>query len=983
MIQYIRTENKQNHCYTLRYTTNKFSYYSNNWRYMPSKLINASFFGKFFGKYSKIEYDEYQLHLFIKNKIDKSFNWNEVTDFVNISSSIFSSTLEVTFASSLLKINLLGKSDCKNNLITINKLITPIIEKRIMNKKNLFTKSTVIEYLRDSKVSMLESELLPLITTYRYQSKLWKDNISKESIEFLNDCSKYFPLSETAVKQLREKYEFTTLHSRLNFYDNIESNPLTQEQRLAVIRDNDRNLVLAAAGTGKTSVMVAKALDLIDRGLAKAENILILAYNRAAAKELEERLNTRRKITSLDESSSPQIKTFHALGRDILTKAKQSVKISVFSEDPIKLDMWISKWFINKMQSDEKFMKNFIDLSYQPINLFDFKSKEEYDNYIRDNDYRTLQGERVRGYQELLISNWMYLNCVEYEYEPSYISKKRIEIGFDYKPDFYLVDFQIYLEHFGIDRNGGTRADIDSMKYNQEIQQKRELHKEFGTTLIETFHYNWVEGNLENILHQHMLDNHVTLRQRPNDEIFKQLNESGFFIAGIKRYLKCLQAIRVERLSDEDIYSRLEEKNIVNSKSYTELLSEIHHAYTDELNKQNSIDFDDMIIKAIDSVNNGNFKPKWTHILVDEFQDISAARMEFLNSLIDNGPSPRLTVVGDDWQSIYRFSGGKLELTTQFESMVGSCSTTILQKTFRYNNSIALTAGLFVMQNPEQYKKEVITHTHVDSPQVYLLDSQVNNQENLELKTVQIIQKILKNDPNASIAVLARYRYLLANTKEEISKNIHHNKIKYWTFHGSKGLEADYCVLIGFFQGKTGFPNDNKEEAVVEALLPSLDTFEHSEERRLLYVGITRAKKKSYLIADPKATSEFINELLSPKFKLHIASKTFNKEYRKIFKCHTCTTGYFNMRKGKFGEFYRCTTGSVCKSNPRICTECGAPSLDDREKSVCNNPKCKFIMKICNKCGRPMKKRKGTFGEFWGCSGYGIVGDQCKYTRKM
>ncbi len=950
---------------------------------MPSKLIHASFFGKFFGRYSKIEYDGKELHLFINNKIEKSFSWNDISGFANTTSGILGSTLEFIFDSTSLKINFLTKSNCKDNLIVINELITPIINKKILDKKILFTEYTQLEYLRDSKVIPLENELLPLLTSYNHQSKYWNDKLPKSSLDFLNDCSKYFPLSEISVKQLREKFESMTLNSRLHFYDKIESNPLTQEQRLAVVRDNDRNLVLAAAGTGKTSVMVAKALDLIDRGLAKPEEILILAYNRAAAKELEERLNIRGKLASVDEGSRPQVKTFHALGREILTKAKQSVKISIFSEDPLKLDMWISEWFINKMQSDEKFMKNFIDLSYQPINPFDFKTKEEYDNYIRDNDYRTLQGERVRGYQELLIANWMYLNCVEYEYEPSYISKKRIEIGFDYKPDFYLIDSKIYLEHFGIDRKGTTRADIDKDKYNQEIQQKRVLHKEFGTTLIETFHYNWVEGNLENILQQHMLDNRVTTKQRPKDEIFKQLNESGFLINGIKRYLKCLQAIRVERLTDEDIYFRLEQKNIVSSKSYTELLSDIHHAYTDELNKQNSIDFDDMIIKAITAVNNGNFQPKWTHILVDEFQDISAARMEFLNSLINNGPSPRLTVVGDDWQSIYRFSGGKLELTTQFESLVGSCSTTMLQKTFRYNDSIALTAGQFVMQNPEQYVKKVITHTHVDSSQVYLLDSQVANQENLELKTAQVIQKILKNDPNASVAVLARYRYLLANTKEVVSRNIKNNKIKYWTFHGSKGLEADYCVLIGFFQGKTGFPNENKEEAVVEALLPSLDTFEHSEERRLLYVGITRSKKKSYLIADPKATSVFINELLSPKFKLHIASKTFNEQYREIFKCHTCTTGYFKMRKGKFGDSYSCTSGSVCKSNPRICTKCGAPSLDYEEESICNNPNCHFVMKICNKCGRPMKKRQGQFGEFWGCSGYGIRGDQCKNTRKI
>lgn len=680
---------------------------------MSTKLIHVSFFGTFFNKYSKIEYNENQLHLFIKNKLEKSFNWGDSTGFVDTKHGLFGSSIELVFGSTILKVNLLRKSDCIANVILINKLIALIIEKRIEKKKELFIRYTQLEYLRDSNVAFLDKELLPLVTSYNKQVLHCNANLKKTSLQFLNEYSKIFPLSETSIKQLRKNYEITTLSARLSFYDKIESNPLTEEQRLAVIRDNDRNLVLAAAGTGKTSVMVAKALDLIDRGLVKPNEILILAYNRAAAKELEERLVNRGSLVNLDYKNIPQIKTFHSLGRNIITQAKEPVKISEFSEDPIKLKSWISKWFTDKMQDNPKFMKTFIDLSYQPINIFNFKTKEEYDNYIRDNEYRTLQGERVKGYQELLIANWFYLNCIDYEYEPSYISKKRIEIGFDYRPDFYIPSSQVYLEHFGIDRKGNTRPDINKEKYNFEIKQKRELHREFKTTLIETYHYNWVEGNLEDTLHQHMLRQNILMSKRPNDEIFKQLNESGFLIDGIKRYLKCLQAIRVERLSDEDIHSRLEQAGIINSKSYTELLSAIHHAYKDELNEQKTIDFDDMIIKAIIAINNKKFQPKWTHILVDEFQDISQARMEFLNSLIDNGPSPRLTVVGDDWQSIYRFSGGKLELTTQFESRVGSCSTTILQKTFRYNDSIALTAGQFVMQNPEQYVKKVITHTHV------------------------------------------------------------------------------------------------------------------------------------------------------------------------------------------------------------------------------------------------------------------------------
>lgn len=950
---------------------------------MTFKQINTSYFGKFFGKYSYIEYDENQLYLYIENKLHKSFKWDEVIGYTMSRPRIFGSTLEFIFETRYLKINFLKKSDCMDNIIVINRIITPILNQKIENKKREFKKYTQLEYLRDSKISLLENEILPLLNIYKKQKKYWDERLPKSSISFLNNSFKYFPLSEIVAREIREEFESITLKIRSNFYDKIESNPLTEEQRLAVIRDNDRNLVLAAAGTGKTSVMVAKVLDLIDRGLAKPEEILILAYNRAAANELEERMNKRGAFAEVEACNQSKVKTFHALGREILNKTKQSVKISLFSEDPIKLELWLSQWFIQKLKEDEKFMKNFIDLSYQPINPFDFKTQEEYDNYIRDNEYRTLQGEKVKGYQELLIANWMYLNCVAYEYEPSYVSKKRIEIGFDYRPDFYLSDVQIYLEHFGIDRKGKTRADINKEKYNQEILQKRELHKEYGTTLIETYHYNWVEGELENTLEKHMEDHEITMKKRPHEEVFKTLKESGILLKNIKLYLKCLQAIRVERLTDEDIYTRLEENDIVNSKNYKILLSDIHKAYINELNRQNSIDFDDMIIKAIDTVNSGDFKPQWTHILVDEFQDISAARMEFLNSLINKGSLPRLTVVGDDWQSIYRFSGGKLELTTQFESRVGSCSRTMLQKTFRYNNSIALTAGQFVMQNPEQYVKNVITHTHVDSPQVYLLDSQIANKENLELKTLQIIQKILKNDPDASISILARYRYLLADSKEIVSNKIRNKKIKYWTFHGSKGLEADYCILIGFFQGKTGFPNENKEEAVVEALLPSLDTFAHSEERRLLYVGITRAKKKTYLIANPRATSIFINELLAPNFKLHIASKTFDDKYRKIFKCNTCTSGYFKLRKGTYGEFYSCTSGSVCSSNPRICTKCGSPSLDYREESICNNPSCKSSIKICDKCGRPMKKREGKYGDFWGCSGYGIKEDQCKNTRKF
>ncbi len=96
-----------------------------------------------------------------------------------------------------------------------------------------------------------------------------------------------------------------------------------------------------------------------------------------------------------------------------------------------------------------------------------------------------------------------------------------------------------------------------------------------------------------------------------------------------------------------------------------------------------------------------------------------------------------------------------------------------------------------------------------------------------------------------------------------------------------------------------------------------------------------RAEKESYLIADANAPSEFINELLSPKYKIDII-KRFQERYRTIFKCNECSTGYFVMKQGKFGQFYSCTSGEICALRHGF----------------------------SEKCGRPMKLREGKFGQF-------------------
>src|SRR5690606_10478320 len=266
----------------------------------------------------------------------------------------------------------------------------------------------------------------------------------------------------------------------------------------------------------------------------------------------------------------------HALGKTILRESKLPSNLSDFGSDESKLQMWVTKWLIDYIKSSPSSLKNFIELSYHPVNPFDFTTKEEYDRYIRDNEYRTLQGERVAGYQELLIANWFFLNGIDYEYEEPYISKRRIDVGYDYRPDFHFKNTSIYLEHFGIDRNKNTRKDIDKKDYNSSIENKRRLHQECQTTLLETYHYDWLENNLESRLSELVLGVDLKIQPKSSTEIFATLKKMGVIDKSAKSYIKAMRAIRVESLDSENILKRLNDNNIVNADKYTKLLTELH-----------------------------------------------------------------------------------------------------------------------------------------------------------------------------------------------------------------------------------------------------------------------------------------------------------------------------------------------------------------------------------------------------------------------
>lgn len=874
------------------------------------------------------------------------------------------------------------------------------IKQVIKESQQLYKKLIVEEYLRDSSVSRVNTTITPLIRNYKRANKNQNEFLSSVEGEWLKKHSDDFPLDAEKVAFLRDWYTKKQLNKQKVFFDFVESNPLTEDQRLACIRDNDRNMVLAAAGTGKTSVVVAKALNLVVNHDVNPDDILILAYNKKAAIELQERLVLRATLFGIEEEGKlPKISTFHALGLNIVRAAKVPSHLSKFAEDPVELDKWIDEWLTHFLQNEEN-IQDFLSIIYRESDPFSFTSRAEFERYHRDNEHRTLNGILVKGYQELLIGNWLFSNGIDFEYESNYVRAHKIEHWHSYSPDFKIISKdgrEIYLEHFGIDRQGNTRPDIDKDNYNTSIESKRKLHQEVGTILIETYHYDWLEGSLLTRLADLLKQHDIEAGPVDNEVLMEALHKYNFLKVSRDRLSLALKAIRVSLLSDDEVFQLLFDAKVSGVKAYHRILTALHRSYIEELRSSGSIDFDDMISLATNVIEDGYLKgSSWEHILIDEFQDISESRMGLIKALIKKGSNPKLTVVGDDWQSIYRFAGGKLELTTRFNNLVGSFSQTVLRKTFRYNNSIANTAGHFIMQNPEQYRKEIETHVKVSTPMIFLLDDrptserivsldrQINKKEHLEEKVAQVVLKINESDPNATIAILSRYNFYLNNLRSFFQKNrLGLNNINYWTLHGSKGLEADHCIIVGLTQGKLGFPSENKDHEVIDALLPSLDRYKYSEERRLFYVGLTRAKKRVYLVADSRARSVFVDELIGPQYDIAIHSNSFSTIHQKIFKCPKCVDGSFVEYNGKYGHFYSCTTGSGCGLTAKTCPNCEAPFVIKGDIRVCQNDNCLTCEKLCPKCGRPLRKREGKFGVFYGCSGYGIPDDPCSYTSNI
>lgn len=785
-------------------------------------------------------------------------------------------------------------------------------------------------------------------------------------------------------KSLTERHNknfiVTEIKAHKDFFDTVEKNPLTPKQREAVVVNEQSNLVIAGAGSGKTSVMVARVGYVMKKYGLMADEILILAYGNDASKELSNRIAKRLNLTEMNVS------TFHSFGQSIIAQIEnKKPSLAPWVEDISSKAKLVEEILVELSGSDSVFNNILVQFFAYPFaqykSQFSFTSEIHYKQYLHENRIVSLKGERVKSYEECEIANFLSLNGISYEYEPFYkLDTATVEYR-QYQPDFYLTDYDIYLEHFGIDRNKKTAPYVNNLQYLEGIEWKRQTHKQYNTKLIETYSYYQQEGRLLNKLADKLVTEGVVLSPKNIGEVLKSFPENGFsdfaktvatFIGHYKSNDHTMQKIRGRAGSSERL------------NAFLDLFEPILSEYEKKKSILGVIDFDDMINRAIHYVEDGKYKSNYKCILVDEYQDISAARARLIKAIYSQVNDTVLTVVGDDWQSIYRFAGSEISLFQNFEDYFGYSKKVKLDYTFRYNDKISEVSQKFIEKNPHQIKKEIKTLTHKDIPMVHVWWGDDKDLEKIKEILSSMQNKVEKS--NSSAFILGRNKYSFperAYTLEKLYPTIHIQRL---TAHRSKGLEADIVIIPGVSSGRLGFPSSIEGDPLLDLALAEQEDFEYAEERRLFYVAITRAKEEVHILASDNNISPFAKELEERGYEV----KHHYKDNIKPVECPKCGIGVLTLRTSNGRKFWGCSNfsnlGCDYTSNINFCNvkTCSGIMQLDKKRGIysCSADGCKNTAKKCPQCNGMLimkfNKRQNN-RPFFGCSNYGTTG--CGHTE--
>lgn len=662
-----------------------------------------------------------------------------------------------------------------------------------------------------------------------------------------------------------------------SFFSTLEQYPLSQEQMQAVISEEDNNLIIAGAGTGKTTTISAKIAYLLRKQMAAPEDLLVISFTNAAVEEMFERtLKFCGKDAGIDRIT---FKTFNSFGNQVIRHCNPHPKQIAFEGKDYKAKAFLQQSFDTLFKTNDDFQNkaiNFLAFFNRPAkDEFEFNSAEEFRNHVDSQRCISLEGTEVRSTEELQIANFLYLHQVNFEYEslfPLEREDRNPQFG-AYAPDFYLPGYRIYHEHYGIDENGnvpawfGTKPPFQTPKeyYHHGMNWKEAIHKKYGTNLIKTYSFQSRNGTLLRSLKQQLTSAGVALKKRNPDEIISKLKKNENFDGFINLVYTFLVLMKSSGTQPGNLQNEYTQQR---NKVFMDVFTPMYYAYEQKLKETNTIDFNDMVNHAAYYINTGKYQKTYNYILVDEFQDMSQGRFALLDALKKANPAAKMYAVGDDWQSVYRFNAIDISIITRFREYFGTTSINQILQTYRFNTEILQVSSSFIQKNPNQLRKKLSSpfDSHLPAFQLIPMSYRKMKKAEADLYRFDTIEHILKeigssSKANPNIFLIGRYQHNRPMELPVLQKKFPNLRLSFQTAHGSKGLTCDYSILLTLDSGVFGFPSEVADDSVLDQLLQDSGSYENAEERRLFYVAITRARHKNFLMYNKKSPSKFITEL--------------------------------------------------------------------------------------------------------------------------
>ena len=697
---------------------------------------------------------------------------------------------------------------------------------------------------------------------------------------------------------LRYKQYFETM------YFNIDPMiRLDKDQIKAILADEDYSLIIAGAGTGKTTTMASKVKYLVDIKKVDPSHIVVMSYTKKATEELEKRI-------VVDFGIPVLVTTFHSLGmmhiREIFKNRKcfvvddntrRKIFYQYFSEELFpykeKIKILLESFEGVKIGRNSLFGKQFKNNYEQYDTFFDyFESYKQFkiheaidlrrvveakiDRMINLEKPITIQNELVKSKGEALIANFLYRNGIPYQYEKVY--DELMEDRVSYRPDFtvFINGMEIYIEYFGL----STYSSSQQSRYEKIRQMKESYHREHHTKFIKLD-----SAPLEDMfetLRRELNKLGVVFHPKSYEEIYSKILDANP-IAQIYSYqnflFRVIDTIKASSKRDHyldfvyEYFETLTGMEREQAKVQFQFIQDFYLYYQKQLygSELYGFDFSDMIYYAnlyIDQIGTHN-RLNFEYLIIDEYQDISRERYEFAKNVAERNKA-KVVAVGDDFQSIFAFAGSKIQYIYNFQYYFEGAKLFYIRNTYRNSQALINYSGRFVMKNEHQIPKQLLSNKYIKNPIRFVLFDE--GQEYFVLK--KLLLYIHRKYRGHHIMVLARTNQMIENCylDPELKDSID-TKIQYvgyedmdidgMTIHKSKGLTSDEVILIGLNQS---FPRVVNSLFWLEYLFQSLPEEEgipFAEERRLFYVGLTRTKNYVYLLVNknPKLRSPFIHEL--------------------------------------------------------------------------------------------------------------------------